>query len=292
MIQEFDQAKRSLYELVKHVFYHSSGTIEGITYQELATRIGRINKHGMGHGHGMGWVLGEMGHLLQNLEGDWGEVIPHLQSLVINKAGQLKGLPDDGIKEFWPEYPGLTREEKRNKVRMEYARIVEFGSRWNKVLSDLRLPPIKDPSEKKQHPNRPHGGGGESPEHKALKEHVYNNPNLVQVDHSYMGFREYSFPSLDAVDVLFKSCDQWVAVEVKSRTSDQFEGDFERGLYQCVKYRALLEAMKSDSHYAVPDKFRVVLLLETKLPQQYRSTAKALGVEVIEGIAVPQVNHE
>ena len=91
------EPERSLAELVKHVFKHSSDSLEGITYQELAGRIDRLNKHGIGHGHGMGDVLGKMGHLLQDLSGEWGESIPHIQSLVVQKTGGLKGLPDDGI---------------------------------------------------------------------------------------------------------------------------------------------------------------------------------------------------
>ena len=66
------EPERSLAELVKHVFKHSSDSLEGITYQELAGRIDRLNKHGIGHGHGMGDVLGKMGHLLQDLSGEWG----------------------------------------------------------------------------------------------------------------------------------------------------------------------------------------------------------------------------
>jgi hypothetical protein len=111
------QARSSLSQLVAHVFAHQNGPIKGLTYQELAFRIGRLNKLGKGHAHGMGQVLGVMGHLLQGLEGDWGEPIPHIQSLAINKSGKNRGLPDDGIKEFWPDYPQLTRPEKENRTR-------------------------------------------------------------------------------------------------------------------------------------------------------------------------------
>lgn len=287
-----DLAKSSLYELVLHVFAHSLETLEGITYQELARRIGRLNKHGEGHGHGMGKVLGDMGHILQSLEAEWGEPIPHIQSLVVNKAGQLQGLPDEGIREFWPRYPSLSREEKINKVRSEYLQMVNFGSRWNKVLTDLGLEPIKGQTPGAQPPVRRYGSGGESPEHRALKEYVCANPQLVGAEAGHEGFTEYSFPSLDAVDVMFKAPSGWVAVEVKSRISDRLEQDFERGIYQCVKYHALLNAMRKDSRYSVPSTVRVVLLLETQLPQKYRSTAEELGIEVIEGISVPEVHHQ
>jgi hypothetical protein len=60
----------------------------------------------------MGNVLGRMGHLLKDIEGEWGEGIPHIQSLVVNMTGKLKNLPDKGIKEFWPEYPAMSYVEK------------------------------------------------------------------------------------------------------------------------------------------------------------------------------------
>ena len=118
MTQLTDYAEKSLYELVKYVFSHSLETIEGISYEDLAFRIGRRNKHGKGHGRGMGKVLGEMGRILRRLDGKWEEPmphIPHINSLVVSKSGPSKGLPDEGIKEFWPEYPKLSRREKISK---------------------------------------------------------------------------------------------------------------------------------------------------------------------------------
>ena len=280
------EPERSLAELVKHVFKHSSDSLEGITYQELAGRIDRLNKHGIGHGHGMGDVLGKMGHLLQDLSGEWGESIPHIQSLVIQKTGGLKGLPDDGIQVFWKGYPKLTKQEKFNKVHTEYVRIAEFGSRWNKVLSSLSLSPIQYSKQQGCSKGSKYGGGGESPEHKDLKIFLSKHPELVGVNKSGEPFVEYSFPSLDAVDVLFKNKKRWVAVEVKSRISS--EKDYERGLYQCVKYHALLEAMKKDDNYKVPEDIQVVLLLEKTLPQRYKQAATELNIKVIENIKAPR----
>jgi len=165
-------------------------------------------------------------------------------------------------------------------------------SAWNKVLTDLGLEPIKGQTPGVQPPVRRYGSGGESPEHRALKEYVCVNPQLVGADAECESFTEYSFPSLDAVDVIFKTPSSWVAVEVKSRISDQIEQDYERGLYQCVKYHALLDAMRKDMRYPVPSLVRVVLLLETQLPRKFRNTAEALGIEVIEGISVPEGYHE
>ena len=63
-------ARASLSKLVEHVFNHRDGLIEPLHYSQLAQRISRVNKHGAGHGHGMGNVLGKMGHLLKDIEGE------------------------------------------------------------------------------------------------------------------------------------------------------------------------------------------------------------------------------
>ncbi len=280
------QAKDSLRELVQHVFDHINDP-KNISYEELAGRIGRKNKHGQPHAHGIGNVLAKMGHLVERISGKWSgwnEKIPDIQSLVVKKGTDL---PLDGIEEFWPDYPTLNKKEKRNQVQAEYKRIKEFGSRWNHVLAALDIPPIEESDNQGVIPSKI-GGGGESPEHKALKIYVRDNPDLIikGVAPEPEPVVEYPFPSCDRVDVLFKYSDQWIAVEVKSRISDSI--DCERGIYQCVKYRALLEAMKKDSEYDVPEKIQVVLLLENHLPKKLKPKAERLNIKVIEGIKVPK----
>lgn len=277
------QARGSLSQLVAHVFAHQNGPINGMTYQDLAFRIGRLTKRGEGHAHGMGQVLGVMGHLLRGLEGNWGEPIPHIQSLAINKTGKNRGLPDDGIKEFWPDYPRLTRSEKENRTRAEYQKILVFGSRWNDVLAKLDIQPLEATIAKKWF-----GKGGESDDHKALKEYVRSHPELVGAAATWKSFTEYALPSLDEIDVLFKSEDACIAVEVKSAISDSFPSDYERGLYQIIKYRALLTAMSQDRRYVMPSNIRVVLVLESQLPSEYKATAEVLGVELIENVRIKE----
>lgn len=128
-----DYARLALRELVEYVSSQSLENIKGITYQDLATRIGFPNKDG----HGMGKVLCRMGNILNDAKKELGESIPYIQSLVVLKNGRLKGLPDEGLKEFWEDYPNLSKEEKISKVHTEYIRIIEFENRWNNVLSSI-----------------------------------------------------------------------------------------------------------------------------------------------------------
>jgi hypothetical protein len=88
-------------------------------------------------------------------------------------------------------------------------------------------------------------------------------------------------PSGDCLDVSFRGNKVWVAAEVKSSISA--EGDIVRGLFQCVKYRAVMEAvLLSESR---PQNARALLVLESKLPPSLISLRNMLGVEVVEGVS-------
>ena len=282
-----DPARASLRKLVEHVFAHRNGLITSLFYNELAERIGRLNKHGRGHGHGMGKVLGNMGHLLEGLDGKWGEPIPHIQSLVVNMTGKLKGLPDEGIREFWPDYPKMTRVEKENRTRVEHQRIVAFGSRWNDVLTKLDIPGVALRDNAENHKGR-FGSGGESSRHKELKKYIYQHPDIVGATSKWKSFMEYGLPTCDEIDVLFKTTNACIAVEVKSAVSDSLPSDYERGIFQTVKYGALLEAMSRSGRYEIPSQVKTILLLESQLPAEFRSLAKVLGVKILENIKMAE----
>lgn len=275
-----EEARNSLLKLVEHVAAHQGEPIPSISYQDLAVRIGRLDKHDRGHAHGMGGtVLKKMGHLLKGLEVGWGERIPHIQCLVGDK-NDPKCLPDDGIREFWPEYDKLTPAEREVRVNLEKERVAQYGSRWNNVLDYLKLANVWLPP----NPQRVFGSGGESPAHKALKEYVRDHPSLLRVDGGAETFTEFALPSLDAIDVMFKEHDQWTGVEVKSALSDGVAGDYERGIYQTVKYKAILNAMRSDRRYGVPQSVRVFLVLESSLPPALKAVAAALEIKFVENV--------
>jgi hypothetical protein len=136
---EDQYARRALSELVACVASKWAGPIEGLQYRTLAYRIGRRGPNGEGVGLGMGRILAKMGWMLQQLEADWGKHIPDIQCLVIDKAGRNRGLPADGIEEFWPNYRHLTRQQKEARVRREHNRILAFGRQWYQVLKRLGI---------------------------------------------------------------------------------------------------------------------------------------------------------
>ena len=88
------------------------------------------------------------------------------------------------------------------------------------------------------------------------------------------------------MDVSFQKVDNaekvsWVAVEIKSSISN--ETDITRGIYQCVKYNAVMEAVAKSEEKKQDT--RVVLLLEGKLPDKLVSLKNMLGVEVVDGVS-------
>jgi hypothetical protein len=281
-----DYARKCLPILVEHVLKQRDDVLQTLTYLELAERLDRRNKNEDFWARGLGHVLSRVTSMLDELQTDWIEPVPYLTTIVVSGTGTDKGLPAAGIKEKWHQYESLTRSEKQSRVMREYDRILNYGSRWNDILVQLGLTPIIPPPADEVSPREGSGGwgGGESLHHKALKRHVKENPAIVGADGTWFATEEYALRSGDSVDVFFKRENAWIAVEVKSAISDALIADYERGLYQVVKYKAVLEAQaKIDCPGALPT-IKVLLLLENRLPRQLLTTAARLGVDVVENI--------
>ena len=124
------------------------------------------------------------------------------------------------------------------------------------------------------------GGSGEGPEHERLKELVRSTPSVVDLPPEAAATPEYRLASHDLVDVMFCWQGQMIAVEVKSVISNA--DDIRRGLFQCIKYKAVTEAMLQ----AIGEEpnVRSILVVGGPLPTRLRTIQKRLGVEVKEGV--------
>ena len=91
---------------------------------------------------------------------------------------------------------------------------------------------------------------------------------------------EYRLDSHDLVDVMFYWQGQMVAVEVKSVTSNV--DDIRRGLFQCIKYKAVTEAMLQA--IGKEPNVRSILVVGGSLPTKLRTIQMRLGVEVKENV--------
>jgi hypothetical protein len=94
------------------------------------------------------------------------------------------------------------------------------------------------------------------------------------------GICEYPLPSGDVVDVYFTQTSDCIAVETKSNVSGS--NDITRGIFQCVKYQAVLEA----SLLARGQKLdaRAALALEERLPTELVPLKNLLGVTVYDNL--------
>lgn len=248
-----------------------------LSYKDVADEIGT-------HHRPMRFALGIIGRCLEDLSEEWDEEIPPLQAIVVNR--QL-GVPGRGLEEFLDvEYEGVEQERKEEIARTVWSRVQRYG-RWEDVLQHFglplpneRLPDLPSGRDLVRRQSSQDGGSAEGEDHRKLKLYIAGTPEAVGLDVEYgTGETEYYFRSGDAVDVLFKG-ERWVGVEVKGRQSDVY--DVMRGMFQCVKYRALLDAnVKVEGSTVETD---VMLALETRLPTQLLWLRNLLGLEVVEEI--------
>ena len=213
------------------------------------------------------------------------EVVPDapLLNVLLVQAGTR--LPGSGAVQYLADrYPGrrwLRNEDAhkdnrwRDLIEKEAARVYGY-KHWDTVyqqIYDTPLPALNESPEWKERHGKRRGGGGEGPNHKALRLRVTKEPSLVR-----RGLRpentdtEVELLSGDRVDVVSASNDGTVAIEVKSRDSDV--NDVERGVYQCVKYRAVLEAQDIRRKPIVES----WLVTETPLPGELKALARRLKV--------------
>ena len=264
-----ERARRALPLLVRQAQAYAK-----IYYSDLAAELGMANPRNLNY------VLGSIGETLQALSAQWGENVPPLQCLVINKN---TGLPGEGVAWFVTEmgdFGSLSRKQQREIVNAQLLKVFTYPN-WLKVLNELQLTPV--PVDYSELLNRASAfrGGGESDEHKRLKCYVAKHPEVVGLSRTVPnGDTEYPLPSGDSLDVLFRSRDDWIAVEVKSSLSGP--PDILRGMFQCIKYQAVIEAYQATE--SLPQNARAVLVLEGSLPGNMVPLKNILEIEVIENI--------
>ncbi|MDD2853661.1 MAG: hypothetical protein PHY09_17385 [Desulfuromonadaceae bacterium] len=246
-----------------------------IYYSDLAEELAMPNARNLNY------VLGSIGQSLELLSKEWKEKVPPIQCLVVNKS---TGLPGEGIGWFLvkkEDFAALPLRQKRAIVEAELQHVFSYP-RWGKVLEFFSLEPTSaDFTPIVSKASGGGFGGGESKDHKALKEYVAKNPESIGLKASTpIGILEHPLPSGDSLDVSFFNMKGWVAAEVKSAISS--EADIVRGLFQCVKYRAVMEAVQVSEAQA--QNARALLVLESSFPQSLVPLRNILGVEVIEGV--------
>lgn len=266
------RAREAMPLLVRQTFAR-----EPIFYQQLADELGMPNPRNLN------FVLGSIGQSLAELAAQWGDPVPPIQCLVIN---QSEGIPGEGFGWFMPQaqWRGLSARQRRAYVDLVMQQIYAYPQ-WSKVLAALKLEPARiEVSDLLDGASAFRAyGGGEGEAHLELKSYVRDTPSVIGLPGRCQGVVEKRIPSGDCIDVFFDTMQEWVGVEVKSHLSD--EADITRGLFQCVKYKAVLAAMLAVEQREVAA--RAVLVLGGSLPERLRSLKHTLGVTVFENVKSP-----
>jgi hypothetical protein len=248
------------------------------TYGQLAKLLDMPNPRNLND------VLGAVGHELEALSRNWKETIPPIECIVLNKT---KKTPGRGIGFHMPveKFNKLASLAKKQVIRDLLIDIWGY-TKWDSILQHFELLPAALDFRLEELARKASYGkaGGESQEHLLLKQYIARHPHILGLPKTAADI-EYSFSSADQIDVLFRYDAEWVGAEVKSINSD--ESDILRGIFQCIKYRALLEAEQKFKRQTVSS--RVFLVLGDKLPDILRDLVELLEVDVRENVAVPNI---
>ena len=247
-----------------------------ITYGDVALELG-VHHRAVHH------IAGYIGFTLAAVSEQRGwakRPPPPLHALIVNHVTRL---PGSGINGFLSKtYQKADSNQKRRAVLKAVYADARNYSHWSELCELLSIPfdegVLAGAVEKAR---RSRGRGGEGPHHLALKRHVAENPNLVGLaTGSRHGIMEWPTAAGDSVDVVFERRGLRLAVEVKPHHAS--EGDTLRGVFQCLKYRVVLEAQAALADERIDT--RVLLILGGSATAQVLEVAHRLGIAVLENI--------
>lgn len=218
---------------------------EKVYYSQIATLLSHNAVEGKVPDQRVGWMVGSlMGEIWESFPD-----APPINMLVISKS---KNIASKGADAFLRDYFGLKRvpsqTRKSELADLAVADVWDFDG-WDRIYheitgtnwTDAGQGGVQDFEDDGQGDNPKFGGLPESPEHRRLKEFVCANPSAVGLRSLPKARQTESLLlSGDEMDVEFVFAKRRIAVEVKSSRSG--EADLVRGVYQCVKYRAVLNA--------------------------------------------------
>lgn len=260
-------------KVIQILIYWAKQGRSKIPYIEIAHELGHRRARQMDN------ILGCVHDVLSTLSKTTGIRIPTLNALAVNDKTKI---PSDGFKYVSPGYEKLKKlEEKLIVVKAYNQEAFDYKEKWDWVLESLELTPFQPNLSSKDCPNlslKKWGYGGEGKEHKWMKEYICNHPESLNLS-NVEGVQEYMLLSADRIDVLFEQTDgSKIAVEVKPSTAP--DDDILRGIYQCVKYKALLDAQ--DKVHGLKNRNQCFLVMGGNLSQYNRRAADSLNIEVIE----------
>ena len=194
-----------------------------------------------------GWPAGSIGDACKDYTTKTGIYVPPINLMVVNKYTRM---PGPGANNYFRRYclrheiksRRLNPHEKRALIDRAKKEIFDFPS-WGDVLAACGLKETKS-SRSKQKRRRPRRSGwstgSESDEHKRLKQMIADAPALVGLEADEKGVQEHPLWSGDRMDVYFKRA----AVGVEVKTANAGFDEIHRGVFQCIKYKAVMQAQQ------------------------------------------------
>jgi hypothetical protein len=212
---------------------------------------------------------------------------PPINTLIVERSGPQRGLPGAGadgyLKDYLDvDYSSLSVSQKRVSLRAVHEAVWHY-EKWRSIGrkafgEEFVAPPDLVGEDDGKSRRLGFGGPPESYEHRRLKEYVAAHPKQFSAPKGCKkGETEKRLDTLDEIDVWFMYPGRELAIEVKSTRSNEM--DRQRGLFQCVKYRALLTARSHISRSK--SVIRTMLVSEVPLSPKLTRWARLLDVEVM-----------
>lgn len=245
-----------------------------IYYSDLALELNIPNARNLNY------VLGSIGSTIEDLNQKHclPLEIPAIQSIAINKNNKE---PGKGFHQFFKEknIDQLTHFQRKRLLDSLHHDVMLYPD-WDRFLEVLGL--TQESSDFtpiiQQACLASHAGEGESEEHQNLKQYIASHPESLHLTFTQTGSVEFKLPSGDSLDVSFQNRTQWIAIEVKPSFST--EQDLTRGIFQCVKYKAVMQAVLTAQE--IDSEVKALLVLSGKMPEKLIKLAHTLGVQFIE----------
>lgn len=238
-------------------------------YSDLTAAVGHKTNQ-------IGNVMGTIQDIIDDLQKQSGKKIPTLNCLVFSKSSDL---PSDGFDYVIKNYSKLSPNSKKGEVRKLNLQAHLYD--WNWVLNSLGLQPAKifssdDLSKMK---STAHDVGGEGKEHKSIKEYICSHPESIGIKKVVAAKTEHDLLSGDRLDVYFECRgNKHIAIEVKPSSSPEY--DITRGIFQCVKYQAVMDAARVADYGNYNNE--VILVIAGVMSDKNKQLANYLAIHYIE----------
>ena len=238
-------------------------------YSDLTAAVGHKTNQ-------IGNVMGTIQDIIDDLQKQSGKKIPTLNSLVFSKSSDL---PSDGFDYVIKNYSKLSPDSKKGEVRKLNLQAHLYD--WNWVLNSLGLKRAKifssdDLSKMK---STAHDVGGEGKEHKSIKEYICSHPESIGIKKVVAAKTEHDLLSGDRLDVYFECRgNKHIAIEVKPSSSPEY--DITRGIFQCVKYQAVMDAARVADYGSYHNE--VILVMAGVMSDKNKQLANDLAIHYIE----------